>query len=311
MTTSHFYHNTPVFQAHRLNNILPFQVSYKMECFQPSGSFKIRGMETVLKDLASQGLKTVLCSSGGNAGYSLAYVGKHMGFAVKIIVPKTTSAYMIDKINTLGAEVEIHGDNWNEAHLHATALSENLQLPYVPPFDHPLLWQGHSTLIDECAQVMPAPDRIVVAVGGGGLLCGVFEGMLRNNWLKTKVVTAETEGAASFAKSFAEGRLIELPSIDTIATSLGAKQVAAKALEYASQFDIETHVTSDRDAFQACVEFFQDQHLLVEPACGAALSYPILKQAEIESNEKVLVIACGGVNMGPDAYAHYFEQFNC
>ncbi len=305
----HFYHATPIFQAHRLNTQLNFQVSYKMECFQPSGSFKIRGMETILKDLAQKGFREVLCSSGGNAGYSLAYVGQQMGIAVKIIVPKTTSAYMIDKIKNLDAEVEIHGESWNEAHVHASALSESLHIPYVPPFDHPLLWQGHSSLIDECAKVMPAPNRIVVAVGGGGLLCGVFEGMLRNHWLHTKVVTAETEGAASFAKSMATGTLIELPTIDTIATSLGAKRVAAKALEYAAKFEVETYVTDDKTAFTACADFFNDQHMLVEPACGAALSYPLVKQDAIKAGERVLVIACGGVNMGLDAFNTYTKKY--
>jgi len=280
-------------------------VSYKMDCFQPSGSFKIRGMDALLKNLFNQGYKKVIASSGGNAGYSLAYVAKQIGIATRLIVPETTSEYMISKIRLLDSEIEVYGKNWNDANKYAIQISKKLDLPYVPPFDHPLLWDGHSSIIDECALEMIEPDKIVVAVGGGGLLCGVFEGLLRNDWLKVKVVTAETEGAASFAKSYKAGQIIELEDITTIATSLGAKKVVAKTLDYASKFKVETYVTDDKTAFNACKYFFDEYHTLVEPACGAAISYVYSKQNIIKPKENILVIVCGGVSMGMDKFLEY------
>ena len=266
-------------------------------------------MDTFLRKLAHLGHDKVVASSGGNAGYSLAYVGKQMNIAVKLIVPKTTSAYMISKIKLLGAEVEIYGDVWDEAEKYALQQSKEFDLPYVPPFDHPYLWQGHSSIIDECAQEISEPDKIIVAVGGGGLLCGVFEGLQRNNWTKTKIIAAETQGAASFATSLAAGKLIELSEIKTIATSLGAKKVAAKTLEYASKFNVESYVTDDKSAFWACRDFLNKYHALVEPACGAALSYIKNKQHELRVDENILVIVCGGVNMGIDKFLEYSEVF--
>jgi len=303
------YIKTPVFKSLKLSKQLDLNVSYKMDCFQPSGSFKIRGMDTLLKDLSSQGYKEVIASSGGNAGYSLAYVAKQIGIKTKLIVPETTSEYMISKIRLLDSEIEIYGENWDEANAYAIKISKKLSLPYVPPFDHPLLWKGHSTIIDECALEMSEPDKIVVAVGGGGLLCGIFEGLLRNNWLKVKVITAETEGAASFAKSHKVGQIIELESIKTIATSLGAKKVVAKTLDFASQFEIETYVTDDKTAFDACNDFFDEYHTLVEPACGAAISYIKSKQNIVKPKENILVIVCGGVNMGMSQFLQYKYQY--
>lgn len=88
-----------------------------MECYQPSGSFKLRGIEVLCKHYIAQGKDQFLTSSGGNAGYSLAYVGKKLGVEVKVIVPETTSAYMIEKkIKRVGAEVEVFGRVWDEAH---------------------------------------------------------------------------------------------------------------------------------------------------------------------------------------------------
>jgi L-serine/L-threonine ammonia-lyase len=303
------YINTPLFPSPSLKSKYGLNVIYKMECYQPSGSFKIRGMDHFLKEIYSQGYKKVIASSGGNAGYSLAYVGNKMDIEVQIIVPESTSEYMINKIKLLGAEVFIYGKDFDEANAYAIQLSKESDLPFVSPFNHPLLWQGHSTLIDECAAEMKEPDRIIVAVGGGGLLCGIFEGLVRNNWLNTKVVTAETEGAASFAKSKLENKLITLSEINTIATSLGAKKITPKALEYASSFNVETYVTNDSVAFTACKDFFDEYHVLVEPACGAALSYLKAKHNEIYSNENILVIVCGGVNMGMEKYLEYAEKF--
>lgn len=304
-----YYLNTPLFKSHLLKKQVGLDVHYKMDCYQPSGSFKIRGMDTLLKDLFQRGHREVIASSGGNAGYSLAYVAKQMGMTTRLIVPETTSEYMIAKIRLLDSEIEVHGKNWNEAHAHASQISETEGLPYVPPFDHPLLWAGHSSIIDECAAEMEAPDKVVVAVGGGGLLCGVFEGLIRNNWENVKVVTAETEGAASFARSYNTGKLIELEAISTIATSLGAKKVAAQTLQYASKFTIEPYVTDDRTAFHACKAFFNEYHALVEPACGAALSYVQSQNPSLDSKERILVIVCGGVNMGMEQFLVYGDRF--
>lgn len=307
MEEKKYYSATPLYKSCLLQKQFDMDVSYKMECYQPSGSFKVRGMDALLKQLSNQGFNKVIASSGGNAGYSLAYVGNQMGIGVKLIVPKTTSKYMIDKIKLLDAEVEVYGDNWDETNVYATRLSNELGLPYVPPFDHPLLWKGHSVIIDECAVQMSEPDKIVVAVGGGGLLCGIFEGLLRNNWKNVKVITAETEGADSFAKSFKANKIVQLNDVNTIATSLAAKKVVAKTLEYAKLFNVETHIVSDKTAFLACEDFFNEFHTLVEPACGAALSY--VKNHTIKANEKILVIVCGGVNMGIDKFMEYKNQF--
>ncbi len=311
MLTTNYYINTPLFTSHYFKKKYDLNVKYKMDCFQPSGSFKIRGMNTILKELSKQGYKKVVASSGGNAGYSLAFVGKQMGIKVQLIVPNTTSAYMIEKIKLLDAVVEVYGANWNEANEYALNISRELNLPYVHPFDDPLLWKGHSTIIDECAMQMPEPDKIIVAVGGGGLLCGIFEGLIRNNWLKTKIITAETAGAASFSKSVEAGKLIELDEINTIATSLGAKKVTSKALEYATQFTIETYVTDDKSAFIACKDFFNEYHTLVEPACGAAISYITNEHTKLSPTENILVIICGGVNMGLEKYLEYSNTFKC
>lgn len=298
------YKNTPLYQSHYLKATLGRNVFFKMDCYQPSGSFKIRGMEVICRAYISQGKNEFVASSGGNAGYSLAYVGMKLGARVKVIVPETTAKRMVEKIKQLGADVEVIGRDWNEAHQYATTLSQERELPYISPFDHPLLWQGHSTIIDECAAEIPEPDKIVVAVGGGGLINGVFEGMKRNGW-KSQIIAAETNGAASFAESYKSGKLVELDKIDTIATSLGARQVSSQTLELSKNFDINSYVIDDQKALKAVDKFLEEYNVLVEPACGAALSYVYDADSYIQPEGNILVIVCGGIGMDLNQLRQY------
>ncbi|HAP64838.1 MAG TPA: serine dehydratase, partial [Cytophagales bacterium] len=215
---SNLYHPTPLLKSHHLQKQLGKSIYYKMECYQPTGSFKIRGMEHLVRQYMKQGRKHFVASSGGNAGYSVAYVGQQLGATVKVVVPKTTSEFMIEKIRNLGTEVSVVGDVWDEAHAHAVVQAYETDAVYVSPFDDPLLWAGHSTLVTEMDQQLKeqAPDAVIVSVGGGGLLCGVLEGMLYMGWNDTQVITTETEGAASFAKSLEANKLITLPEIATV-----------------------------------------------------------------------------------------------
>ena len=291
-----YYIETPLYRSHLLKKTTQKDVFYKLECYQPAGSFKIRGMEFLCKHHYAAGKRNFIASSGGNAGYSLAYVGQALGVHIKVVVPKTTSTFMIEKIKNLDAEVEVYGNVWDEAHEHALYLAEETGAVYVSPFDDPLLWEGHASMIDECAKEMPQPDKIIVSVGGGGLLCGVFEGMKRNGWSTTQVITTETKGAASFYESWHAKKLVTLDHINTVATSLGAKCIAKKSLEMAKEFQVLPVLLSDEEAIEATEFFLKEYNVLVEPACGAALSVPYFYSHLIEEGEKVLVIVCGGAN---------------
>ena len=155
---------------------------------------------------------------------------------------------------------------------------------------------------------MPEPDKLVVAVGGGGLLSGIFEGMKRNGWNKATVVTAETEGAASFLKSWTEKKVIALDEIKTIAGSLAAKKVCLNAIEMANNFNVSPFIVSDAGAIKACGNFLNEYNVLVEPACGAALAYPYYAAEQANADEQVLIIACGGICMDIGQFLDYSEK---
>ena len=273
------------------------KVLLKLENQQPTGSFKIRGIGHYCTELASSGVSRFISSSGGNAGYAVAYAGKALRINVTVAVPETTPQFVRDRIRECGADVEIHGSVWDETDEYAKKLARDLDGTYISPFDHPSIWNGHATIIEELVQQAEKPDAMILSVGGGGLLCGVIEGLQRNGWSDVPVITVETEGTASFAASVSAGTLVTLDRIDSIASTLGAKQVTRKALEYYNTLDITSHIVSDRDTVEACLAFLNDHNVLVEPACGAALSVVYSNSDVIRDAQTVMVIVCGGIGV--------------
>ncbi len=288
---------TPVFRMDSINKIPNTSVYLKMECFQPVGSFKIRGVGHLCQKALESGATHLVSSSGGNAGYAVAYAGRALGVKVTVVVPSTTPENVRQKIKLLGASVEVRGCVWDEANEYALQISSDQDTKYVSPFDDPLLWEGHATMIDETITQCEKPDAIVLSVGGGGLLCGVLEGLHRNSWGDIPVIAVETEGAASYYESVKSGKLISLESINTVATSLGAKKVSLKALQWTQKHRIIPHLVSDAAAVRACLNFVNDYRVLVEPACGASLSLIYDNPDVIQLYKSVLIIVCGGIGV--------------
>jgi L-serine/L-threonine ammonia-lyase len=150
-------------------------------------------------------------------------------------------------------------------------------------------------MIDEVVQSGARPDAVVLSVGGGGLLCGVLEGLHRNDWADVPVVAVETEGAASFHAAVAAGKTVELDAIASVATSLGAKRVCERALQWSREHAIDSVLVSDADALDACERFLDDHRMLVEPACGASLALAYGRAPVLQRFDHVLVVVCGGV----------------
>ncbi len=266
----------------------------KMEALQPSGSFKMRGIGHACETYAARGARRFISSSGGNAGIAASCAGKRLGLPVLVVVPETTSERARALMRSEGAEVLVHGASFQEANALALSMVGE-QDAFIHPFDDPLLWTGHASMIDEVAHTGLRPDAVVLSVGGGGLLSGAVEGMVRNGWHDVPVIAVETGGADSLAQAMAADALVELPRIASIATSLGARRVSQQALDLTRRHRVRSVVVSDEAAVAACMRFMDDHRIVVEPACGASLAAVYDKADVLAGCARVLVIVCGGV----------------
>ena len=201
-------------------------IHFKLDNLQPSGSFKDRGISHMIYTLSQKvKISKLVSSSGGNAGKAVTFAGSRLKVPVKVFVPSTTSSMMQDLLKSHGADVVVAGDYWDEADKVAReyTLKEGSEALYIPPFDHELIWQGNSSIVHELIDHgLHDIDLIVVAVGGGGLLCGVQKGIEDHKLVdKTSILAIETQGAASFAAALKAGKPVKIDKIDSIAKSLG------------------------------------------------------------------------------------------
>ncbi|XP_057347471.1 serine dehydratase-like isoform X2 [Manis pentadactyla] len=301
--SEHFHIVTPLLESWALSQVAGTTVFLKCENVQPTGSFKIRGIGHFCQEVVKKGCRHLVCSSGGNAGLAAAYAARKLGIPATVVLPEGTSLQVVSRLQGDGAEVQLTGKVWDDANLRAQELAKRDGWVNVPPFDHPLIWEGHASLVRELKAALGAPPgALVLAVGGGGLLAGVSAGLAEVGWQHVPVVAMETRGAHCFNAAIKAGRLVTLPAITSVAKCLGARTVAAQALECTREFKIFSEVVEDVEAVCAVQQFLDDERMLVEPACGAALAAiysGLLGRLQAEgrlhpSLASVVVIVCGG-----------------
>ena len=325
---------TPLIISKPMSEVLGRDVYLKLDALQPSGSFKLRGIGYTCQKAIAEGANALVSSSGGNAGLATAYAGQRLGAPTTVVVPETTPEFIRDRLRSLGATVVVHGSQWSEAHAHAVALNDDVGGKLIHPYDDPDTWTGHATVVHEIKTDLEAvygratpPAAIVTCVGGGGLLAGILQGLDEVGWAsRCPTVAAETIGADCLATSVDAGSLRTLPAITSVAKSLGAASPSPRVLEMALKRAggrdgrglglVRPWRTTDEFAIRACVTMADDHRVLVEPACGAALSAVYggpNGRCEaldgLEGDGPVVVEVCGGAIVDLGTLAAYAEQF--
>ncbi|KAF6845052.1 pyridoxal-phosphate dependent enzyme [Colletotrichum musicola] len=325
---------TPCIASAPLSRIAGCNILLKLENLQPSGSFKSRGVGNLMVRAAAAAPPGTdahfYCSSGGNAGLACATSAIALNRRATIVVPKTTSPFMISKLRELGADCVQTGENWAEAdrHLREVLLANDPAGVYVPPFDHQHVWDGASTIVDELASQMPRDvdiDAIVCSVGGGGLLNGLAQGVEPGGWRGAKgreprLMAVETKGADSLNASVVAGEHVTLPGITSIAGSLGAVKVSARTWEVAQTTPgFRSVVVSDAEAAMACVRFLDDARFAVEVACGATIAtvytgmlrkhFGAGLSDEEWAKKNIVLIVCGGSNITMEMLNEYRAKY--
>ncbi|TFK04717.1 motor neuron and pancreas homeobox protein 1-like [Platysternon megacephalum] len=308
MTSARSLHvNTPLRDSVPLSKVAGTDVYLKLDNAQPTGSFKIRGIGHLCKTWAERGCERFVCSSGGNAGLAAAYSARKLGIPATILVPTSTPAFTIERLKDEGAAVCIVGEMLDETIEQAKELVKNNPgWVYVPPFDDPLIWEGHTSIVKELKEDLDSkPGALALSVGGGGMLCGVVQGLREAGWEDVPIVAMETKGAHSLNAAMAAGQLVTLPEITSVAKTLGAKTVGAETLKLAREHPVFSEVVTDQEAVMAIEKFVDDEKILVEPACGAALAAVysgVVQRLQAEGKlgralGSLVIIVCGGNNI--------------
>ncbi|BHF73034.1 hypothetical protein SprV_0401610800 [Sparganum proliferum] len=293
-------------------------VYLKLENLQPTGSVLFRGMEYACRKFASLGgAQHIVCPSTGNAGVAAAFAAQSLGMACTVVTPEGNESLTRKRlsIEAPSAKLVSFGSTLSEASRRAEQMvndaNEQLQqingttdsaVRFLHPYDQTDVWAGYESIIEE----LPAgqqPDLIVLAVGGGGLLSGLIQGLWNRSWSSTHILAVETEGADCLSRSVAAGHPVVMPKCTSVATSLCAPSLSLRAWSMIQCHPVTAITCSDLEAVQAARRFLDDHGMLVEPACGAALSAvysgaiaKLQQENVIPRPASVCVILCGGRN---------------
>jgi threonine dehydratase len=285
---------TPLMRVAALEAAAGVPVYLKLESRQPTGAFKLRGAWTAVRRLPIEARRRgVITYSSGNHGQALAYAARRLGLRAVIVMPENAPATKVEGVRKWGGEVVFAGTTSEHRKAKAEAIVADQGLAMVPPFDHADVIAGQGTVGLEIVEDLPDVAHVAVQVGGGGLLAGVTTAV-KALAPAVQVIAVEPEGSAAMGAALRAGRVVRLPSTQSIAD--GLLPVAVGAIPLAHVLGLVDAVTvSDRAIIEATVWLKQTLDLLVEPS-GAATTAALRAQAFTPRGPTVLVVSGGNVD---------------
>src|SRR5689334_1097419 len=300
---------SPLDPAPALSRRLGSHVLLKREDQQPVFSFKLRGAYNKMAHLAPAELaRGVICASAGNHAQGVALAAQRLGARAVIVMPVTTPRIKVAAVAARGAKVELYGDSYHEASLHAKAIARRERLTFVHPYDDPLVIAGQGTIAMEILRQHPHPlDAIFVPVGGGGLIAGIAA-YVKRVAPRTRIVGVEPVDSNAMQASLKAGRRVTLAHVNIFADGVAVKQVGKETFRLARKH-VDEMVLVDTDEICAAIkDVFEETRTVVEPA--GALAVAGLKRWVERRRVKGrnFVAICCGANMNFDRLRFVAER---
>jgi len=295
---------TPTIRSRTLSEMLGANVYLKLELFQTTGAFKVRGaFNKILSELDHARRSGVVAVSGGNHAQAVAYAGKILGCRSIILTHRSTPRNYLEATRGYGAEV-IQLEDISEAFARARDYEQQGML-FVHPFDDRLVMAGQGTLGLEILEDVPDVTDIFVSIGGGGLMSGTAVAVRSQKNVRFSGV--ETEGADAMALALQAGHPVEIRPT-SIAKTLGAPSVSAATLAMAKEHLLSVTVVSDKEAVEALAILLERAKVLTEPAASCTLAAALRAKERFGPHDHVVLVLCGG-NLGVEDLCEYHAKF--
>ncbi len=299
---------TPLQTMNTLSQRLGHNVVLKREDLQPIHSFKLRGAFNKVYQLKQQGEQGVICASAGNHAQGVAFSARKLGMNAIVVMPVTTAEIKVNAVRNLGAEVVLHGVNFDTASDYAHQLAAEKQLAYVPPFDDAAVIAGQGTVAKEILSQQQHLDAIFVPVGGGGLLAGIAV-FIKSVCPEVRIIGVEPADAASLKAALTAKQPTQLSSVGLFADGTAVKQVGSLPFTMAEAFCDEVITVSSDEICAAVKDIFDDVRAIAEPAGALALA-GLKAYARRESNQPSQNYAAvlSGANLNFDRLRYIAER---
>lgn len=271
------------------------KVYFKPENMQRTGAYKVRGAYYKISQLSDQEKeKGLITASAGNHAQGVAYAARLAGVKATVVMPVTTPLIKVNRTKSLGADVVLSGNVFDEACAHAYELAEEHGYTFVHPFNDLQIATGQGSIAMEIIKELPTVDYILVPVGGGGLCTGVSTlAKLLNP--KVKVIAVEPAGAACLKASLEAGKVVSVPAINTIADGTAVQTPGDKLFPYLQANVDEVITIEDSELTLSFLDMAENHKMIVENS--GLLTVAALKHLDFKGKKVVSVLSGGNMDV--------------
>jgi threonine dehydratase len=292
-------HRTPLQYSRSLSQELSRDVFLKLECFQATGAFKLRGALSKLSALGEEArARGVLTVSAGNHGLGVAYCAEALKVQATIVVPESASRAKVEAISRYAVTLIERGVNYDEAERAARDMEVETGKTFISPYNDAQVIAGQGTIALEILEDAPQLDAIVVPVGGGGLIAGIAIAAKALN-PNIKIYGAEPVATPTMREALAAGRIVEIEEEETIADGLaGHIEQGSITFPIVQELVDEIITVSEGEIANALVRFAHEEHIMIEGSAAVALA--ALHSSRLEGQRLAAVIS--GRNISLDLF---------
>src|SRR5712671_5019329 len=272
-------------------------VYLKLDNLQRTGSFKERGALNKLLSLSGEERgRGVIAASAGNHAQGVAYHAGKLGIQAQICMPLTTPLIKVSATRGYGADVVLHGANYDEAYEEALRRSQAESLTFVHAFDDDAVIAGQGTIGLELIEQHPDLEAVVVPIGGGGLIGGIACALKESN-PRIQVIGVQPARIPSVKVALADGKPVTLPSAVTIADGIAVRRAGERTFPLVQKYVDDIVTVEEEEIANAVLLLLEREKVLAEGAGAAALAalvnrrIPMIKD---HAAKKIVIVVSGG-----------------
>jgi threonine dehydratase len=288
---------TPMKRSSTLSAMTGSDFHLKLENFQLTGSFKVRGALNRIHALTQEERRRgVVAASAGNHAQGVAYAARKAGVRCDIFMPEEATLAKVQATRGYGAQVHLQGRDYQEAYERARAFSREGGAVYVHAFDDPLVMAGQGTIGLEIKEDLPTVDTVLVPIGGGGLVCGIATA-LKGLDPSIRVVGVQAEGASTVAPSLQKGVAVRLDQADTMADGIAVRAPGELTLPIIRE-RVDEVVTVDESEIASAILFLLERTKAVAEGAGAVtLAAAMHGRVDLKGRTACALVSGGNIDM--------------
>lgn len=294
-----YVRETPLEYSHYLSRLSNCNVFLKLENYQLTGSFKLRGATNKLLSLTQeQAQKGIITASSGNHGLGIAHALTALNYKGTIFLPGYTSKAKIEAIKNYNVPIEFYGNSCEETELYARKLADENNQVYISPYNDIKIIGGQGTIGVELERQLDKIDCLFASVGGGGLISGIA-GYLKSVNKDIKIIGCLPEKSPVMSESVKAGKIIDLPAQETISDgTAGNMEPGSITFELCRQF-VDDYILVSEDKIRAAIKLFiEKHHMIIEGAAGVTVS-SFLQEMKNFQHQNIVLVICG-CNISPE-----------